>query len=449
MLSIAELHPVLHDLFLDTADHLAREAGFCRRARKLTGPVFAQTLVFSLLENPAATLDDFADVADDILDTTVTPQAFDKRFTAAAATFLHDLFLEAFNRSCNSLQPALLPVLQRFSGVFLRDATLISLPPCLAALFPGRGGRHTPHGQAAAVKLVFEAEVTTGDLTEVSILAGLDNEKTAEVANKPLPQGALLLEDMGFFSGERLQAYIDQGVYVLTRIPVWTAVFDLKGQRLDLLKELRKVKGDRLERQVRILHGSKLELRLLAVRLPEQEAQQRRERVRQEAKQRGREVSQRKLDLCEWNILVTNAPKSLLSLEQACVVRRVRWQIELVFKVFKSEGKIDESRSACPHRVLCELYAKLLGMVVQQWTLLAAGYQMLKHSARRASRRVRRRALKLLQGIKRLETLGSELVKLAKSLHRHCRVVRRQADPSTLDLLIACDPEYDETKTAA
>src|ERR687884_511398 len=144
-LSVAELQPVLHDLFQDTADHLARASGFCRRARKLTGPVFAQALIFTLLENPAATLDDYADLATDELDTPVTGQAFDKRFTAAAATFLHDLFLEAFNRSLNTLRPPLLPVLRRLNGVFLRDATLVSLPPCLADLFPGRGGRHVPH----------------------------------------------------------------------------------------------------------------------------------------------------------------------------------------------------------------------------------------------------------------------------------------------------------------
>src|SRR5437588_10524495 len=59
-LRVAELQPVLQDLFLDTADRLARASGFCRRARKLTGPVFAQALVFSLLDNPDATLDDFA-----------------------------------------------------------------------------------------------------------------------------------------------------------------------------------------------------------------------------------------------------------------------------------------------------------------------------------------------------------------------------------------------------
>ena len=312
-LNVAELQPVLYDLFHDTADQLARDAGFCRRARKLTGPVFAQALVFSLLEDADAALDDFADTAEELLHDTVSPQAFDKRFSPAAADFLRDLFLEVFNYSFNSLRPALLPVLHRFRGVFLRDATSVSLPARLAALFPGRGGRHVPHGQAAAAKLVFEAEVTTGELTEVSVLAGLDNERTAEVAGKPLPAGALLLEDLGFFCGERLQTYIEQGVYVLSRVPAWTAFFDEHGRRLDLLKELRRATGHTLDRRIRILHGSKVLVRLLAVRVPAEEADQRRERVRREAQQRGRPVSQKKLDLCEWNLLVTNAPPELLA----------------------------------------------------------------------------------------------------------------------------------------
>lgn len=448
-LSVAELQPVLHDLFHANADELARQTGFCQRARKLTGAVFAQALVFSLLENPDATLDDFADTADGLRDASVTPQAFDKRFTPQAADFLRELLQQAFNCSFNSLRPALLPLLHRFHGVFLRDATLVSLPPSLAELFPGRGGRQVPHGQAAAVKLVFEAEVSTGGLSEMSLLAGLDNEKTAEVAGKPLPAGALLLEDLGFFCGERLQEYLDQGVYVVTRVPAWTAFFEPDGRRLDLLQWLRRSAGDQVERTVRILHGRKLTLRLLAQRLPEAEVEQRRQRVRQEAQQRGRPVSQKKLDLCAWNLLLTNAPRELLGIPEAGVVRRVRWQVELVFKVFKSEGKIDRTRSRCPYRVQCELYAKLLAMVVQQWALLAAGYQMLRHSARRASRRVRKCAGRLLAALGRVERLARVVAHLARLLRRRCRIVRRKAEPSTLDRLMACDPEFGQLQKAA
>jgi hypothetical protein len=447
-LSLAELQPALHELFHATADRLARAAGFCRRARQLTGPVFAQALVFTLLEGPAATLDDFADTADE-LGAPVSPQAFDKRFTPAAADFLRDLFLDALDRSFASLRPALLPVLRRFSGVFLRDATLVGLPQALAEAFPGRGGRHAPHGRAAACKLVFEAEVTAGRLSGASVLPGLANERSAEVAGRPLPAGALLLEDTGFFSGARLQGYADAGVYVLTRVPAWTAFFDRRGRRLGLARRLRRLRGGRLDRRVRILHGAKLEVRVLAVRLPEAEARRRRARVRREARQRGRPVSRRKLELCAWNVLVTNAPPGLLGLREAFAVRRVRWQIELVFKVFKSEGKVGEARSRCPHRALCELYAKLLGQVVQQWALLAAGYVMLRHSARRAARRVRKRALRLLRALGCAEALAREVARLAEVLRRRCRIVHRRSTPSTLGRLTACDPGFDQQAKAA
>jgi hypothetical protein len=449
MLSIAELHPALRDLFGDTADHLARATGFCRRARKLTGPAFARARALALLRDPAATLDDFAELAADALGLEVTPPAFDQRFTAAAADFLHGLFLEAFNRSFSPLRPALLPAPRRFAGVFLRDATLVGLPPALADAFPGRGGRHAPHGRAAAAKLVLEAELSTGELTDVSVLPGLANGRTAEVAGKPLPAGALLLEDAGFFSGRRLQGHAERGVYVLTRVPAWAAFFDERGRRLDLLGRLRGAAGDCLELPVRILHGSKQRVRLLAVRLPEAEARKRRQRVRREAKQRGRPVGRRKPDLCAWNVLVTNAPAGLLGAREAQAVRRVRWQIELAFRLFKSEGQIDETRSRCPCRVLCELFAKLLALVVQQWALLAAGYVMLRHSARRASRRVRRRALRLLEGVERVEVLVREVRRLAAALHRRCGVVRRKADPSTLDRLMAHDPEAEDLEHAA
>lgn len=48
---------------------------------------------------------------------------------------------------------------------------------------------------------------------------------------------------------------------------------------------------------------------------------------------------------------------------------RVRWQIELLFKLWKNEGHIDSWRSEKPWRIPCELYAKLIAMVIQHWIL--------------------------------------------------------------------------------
>jgi hypothetical protein len=442
-ISVAELHATLHDLFHQSADQLAKDTGFCRRRRLLDGSTFARTLVFALLQQPTASLQDFADFAAEHLNVHVSHNAFDQRFTDQAIAFLATLFADAFQR-CLSAQPTLLPLLRRFHGVYLRDATNIHLPDHLADLFPGRTSRAGT--TAAALKLVLEMEVCTGQFTEAEVLCGLDNEKTSEVAAKPLPAGSLLLEDMGFLDGDRLREYTLQGVYLLTRVPAWTAFFakDPLGKgyrRLDVVAWLRQAKGGWLERQVYVFHKQKLCLRLLAVRVPEAVAQQRRQRARQEAQRHGRPVSQRKLALCAWNILVTNAPVGLISTAEGWQVRRVRWQIELVFRVFKSEGGIERTQAHSRERVLCELYARLLAMMVLRWTLLAAGYRPLRHSGQPAARRVQKRAATLLRALACARALAGQIEGLARQL-KQCQIQKSHGKPSTLDQLAALDAEY-------
>src|SRR5215211_1783488 len=380
LINVAELHAVLHDLFNDDARRLAKDTGFCLRERSLTGPAFAKALVFCLLDQHAPSLEDFADFASQHLHTHVTYKAFDERFSQRSADFLAALLGEALAH-CFTTRPALLPLLRQFSGAFLRDATTVALPACLADLFPARKGKDG--SPCAALKVVLEMEVSTGQFTEVEVMPALDNDKTSSIAAKPLPQGALLLEDMGFLCGERLQGYVDQGVYFLTRVPHWTAFFEKKAgrkgyARLDVLAWLRQARGSHLAREVYVFHQQKLSLRLLAVRVPDEVAEQRREEVRKDAEKRGRPVSQRELELCDWNILVTNAPAELIGAHEGWELRRVRWQIELVFKVFKSEGGLEKTQARSRERVLTELYAKLLGQVVQRWVQLASGYVMLR-----------------------------------------------------------------------
>jgi Transposase DDE domain len=449
-ISVAQLHPVLHDLFHDSADRIARDTGFCQRQRKLGGSAFARAVVFSLLDKPASSLQDFADFACEHLGVAASHNAFEQRFGPRAVDFLASLFAAALDR-CFAARPAPLPVLRRFNGVYLRDASSVSLPGHLAGLFPGRTGRGGR--PAAALKLVLEMELSTGLFTEAEVLAGLDNEKAALIAAKPLPEGALLLEDMGFLCADRLQEYMRQGVYFLTRVPAWTAFFEEEARgrgcrRLDVVRWLRRAPGWHLERPVYVFHKEKLALRLLAVRVPGEVAEQRRQRARQEAKRRGRPVSRKRLELCEWNVLVTNAPPEKLSAAEGWEVRRVRWQIELVFRVFKSEGGLERTQARGRDRVLCELYAKLLAMVVLRWVLLAAGYRPMRHSGQPAARRVKRRAGSLLRALGSLRRLSQQLKGLAHQL-RACRIQKHHKRPSTLDRLADLDAEFRRLDLAA
>ncbi|WP_345724300.1 transposase [Herpetosiphon gulosus] len=82
------------------------------------------------------------------------------------------------------------------------------------------------------------------------------------------------------------------------------------------------------------------------------------------------------LALADWNVVMTNAPRTLLSPTEVWALVRVRWQIELLFKfkLWKSHARIDDWHTANPARVLCEIYAKLIGLVFQQWLLAASSW---------------------------------------------------------------------------
>ena len=104
--------------------------------------------------------------------------------------------------------------------------------------------------------------------------------------------------------------------------------------------------------------------------VPQEVADQRRRRIRTEARDHGRTPSAVVVALAAWTILITNAPPELLSLAEALVVAKVRWQIELIFKLWKSHGQVDQWRSEKPARIMGEVYGKLLAMLIQQWVFI-------------------------------------------------------------------------------
>ena len=69
--------------------------------------------------------------------------------------------------------------------------------------------------------------------------------------------------------------------------------------------------------------------RLLARRVPQAVADERRRRIRAVAKEKGRAPARAAMALAAWNVVLTNIPQDRLSLEEAFVLTRVRWQIEL------------------------------------------------------------------------------------------------------------------------
>jgi hypothetical protein len=430
-ITVAELADALQSVFTTEADDAARDSGFTQRQRLLTGPIFVQTLTFGWLANPNATLAELAELADD-LGAPISPQALEQRFSPQAVDCLDQVLHAALLRLVQA-RPVAAPLLQRFSGVHVRDCSSVTLPACLAAAWPGCGPQHP--STAAAVKLHVGLELSRGAVENLSLQAARTSDRCAVGTHLPLPPGALLLEDLGFFDVQRLRHYDAQGSYVLSRAPVRLSVRREGGRAQSLVKFLAGCDRQRLDCWVTVGRREKSwRCRLIAVRVPAEVARQRRERAEKEAKKLGRKVSGQKLALCDWTVLLTNAPATLLNVEEALALRRVRWQIELLFRLWKDEGKIDESRGRKPWRVLCELLAKLLGQLVQHWVTLLAG-SPLEVSGVKAARRVRLRALRLAEALGVREELKRLLGRLEERLRRFAWKRGRSGRLTTLEVV--------------
>ncbi len=430
---IDQVADALQDVFGEVAQRLARDTHFVQRESKLGGAHFVQTLVFTYLANPDATLEELCQTAAAV-GVEITPAGLTQRFTEAAAVLLQEVLAAAVQRVL-AADPLAIPLLARFAGVYLEDSTVIGLPDALQTVWPGCGNATDQGG--AALKINLRLDLCTGRLAGLTLHAGRVHDTRAAELLSTLPVGALFLADLGYFGLERLGHISAQGAYFLSRLQAQTTVFDADGRRWDDLAALLATQEAQVDLPVTLGVTHRLPARLIAVRVPQAVADERRRKLRAEARRKGQAVSARRLALAAWTIFITNAPPALLAVEAALVLARARWQIELLFKLWKSQGRIDESRSAKPWRVLCDVYAKLLAMIVQHWAWLLSLWGYPDRSLAKAVKTVQKYALQLVSGLWSQEYTRETLTIMSRCLTQGCRMNRRQKHPNTYQLLLA------------
>jgi len=119
------------------------------------------------------------------------------------------------------------------------------------------------------------------------------------------------------------------------------------------------------------------------------------------------------------------------------VVAKVRWQIEFVFKLWKSHGLLDEWRSDKPARILCEVYAKLLALLLQHWIPVLGCWDYPDRSLVKAAQVVRAHAIALACAQGALEPLMAALPTIQPVLTTTARMNTRHKEPNTYQLLLA------------
>ncbi len=430
---ISQVARGMQKIMTEIADKLARETEFVQRESKLTGSKFVQTLVFTWMSNPQASLEELSQTASSI-NVEISSQGIAKRFTPEAGDFLQQVLAEAVMGMISN-EGVNISIFNRFSGIYIEDITTITLPDVLKDRWEGCGGNNDK-GTSSSVKLQVRLNIKNGNLYGPMLYDGRENDKGTRLGIEFLAKGSLSIFDLGYFSLRVLNDMDFNDLYWLSRLQSQTKVFDTFGKEWDVVDLITKQRINQVDIPIEIGADYRIPCRLLAVRVPEEVASKRRRELHKEARHKGQAVSQKRLKMADWTIYISNAPLELMNLEEAMVLYRVRWQIELLFKLWKSHGYIDEWRSSKPYRILCEVYAKLLVMIIQHWIFLTSCWKNLDRSLRKAAKTIQKFALHLAVSCCSIIRLTKALEDVQHSLNSGCKINKRKKKPSTAQLLL-------------
>jgi hypothetical protein len=427
---IPEIAEAMWDVLTIEANHAGRESQFIKRKRKLSGASFVQSLVFGYLAKPSATTEELRQAASAV-DVEITRQGIDKRFGPESAQCL-EMVLRASVRQVIKAAPVDVDILKRFTAVHLVDSSTLVLPDSLSDIWQGCGGNSETHTQSS-VKICVDIDLLRGTLDGPILQSGRRHDRQALSKHQDLAAGSLVIRDLAYFDLDEFEQIEAENRYYLSRLKAKTKLFTEAGEPLDLVAYLDETSANEIDQAIQLGLEKRLDCRLLAVRVPEEVAEQRRKRLEEDARKKSQPISQERLALIHWTIYVTNVPPELLSMEEALVLGRSRWQVEILFKLWKSDGQIDESRSENPWHILTEFYAKLIAMVIQHWLLLTELWDHPDRSLHQASQLIQKHAFHLVSMFDQFEGLCRAIQVVQRGL-AGCRMTKCKSKRHTYEL---------------
>lgn len=349
----------------DQIEASARQTGFVRRTSKVTGKIFLALMTVGAWSTPKTSLAQLAAKGAHLpTPVALSPEALHQRMTQRAVTFLRALLQRAFAQLQTEDPVCDAALFAPFTAVYLADSTGFELPTSLKELFPGHGGGASTAG--AKIQLVWE--YLSHSFAHLALVAGTTpDNKYIDTVIQLAQRGALFLFDLGYFKIKALAQIVEAEAYFLTRHNHQAALFEGGAGRLrpvELAAWLRTEPQRLVEKPLYLGARERVAVRLVAARVPEAVVNERRRKARAQAKKRGYTPSQAHLTLLAWNLFITNVPSTVWPAQTVSTAYSLRWQIELVFKSWKSDLHLATLPTKTQNPTLCYLYGRLLLIVL-------------------------------------------------------------------------------------
>ncbi len=374
-----------------TLRDIAGKTGFIKRnTSKIRGEDFVRLMTAEILGEEEVSVEGLCDILRQTNpEADMSPQALNERMNRKEAVgYLREVFGPALRENPAPVISGISPELLSPPGrVLIEDSTQITLHEKLADEFRGSGGSASM--SALKVDLIYEAKQNV--IMKIMISGGnVPDQSRADGILSEIRENDLVLRDLGYFSVSSLREVGEKNAFFLSRLPKSVSVFlsdDRDAPPADLPKYVGRKFGNLSVADMSIWLGDRerLPCRLVAYRLPDEVVADRRRKARISARKKGRQPSSEYLNWLRFGFCVTNVPEEVWEAEVVGTVYRLRWQIELTFRNWKSLMNIHILRGTRKERVECFLYGRLISVVVATMICGFASWHAFEHLKKEAS----------------------------------------------------------------
>jgi len=232
-----------------------------------------------------------------------------------------------------------------FGQVLLQDSTCVKLPSVLFDKYKG----NTSGGKKNAVaKLNIIVNLVNGFCPHMSWSGFTVTEQRLSPDIMTIAKAKdLVIRDLGYFVLSVLHQMNDACIYFLSRWRNGVILYEAKSGRKINLTQLLKGKSH-IDMEVLCGRTEKVKVRLVAIKLPEVQANEKRRKAKAD-RHRNANHNKEYYHLLGYCIFITNVKDDIWDYRQVAEAYRVRWQVEILFKSWKSgfciEKLIPQARS--------------------------------------------------------------------------------------------------------
>lgn len=358
---------------------IAKDTKFIQRQSSITAKDFLMFNVFYGSDLCTAPLSQLVSKYDMLFSKQLSKQALDKRFNKHSVEFMKEIFIKFLYAQNNALTNLEGTLKTYFDRVIINDSTSFILPKEFKKKFPGSGGSGSP----SSIKVQLQYDLLTGSFMNVDIFSGIKTDvEYLKTMKKYKNNKDLKLADLGYFKIDYLKRLDKSGTSFISKVKSNTSLYiknptpekykvgTIKRSseyiKIDIIKLVEPLApGETIELND-IYIGSKKDFqsRLIITKLTKENKEKRVFNHIEGIRKKRLTLNKRRLDFNSINAYITNVSSDIIAANQVHELYSLRWQIEIIFKVWKSIFKINQVKKVKLERFMCFLYGRLIALLL-------------------------------------------------------------------------------------